>query len=416
MKAEIISVGTELLLGQTVNTNAAFIAQELHCLGIDSYFQSTVGDNEKRIHDVLNIALNRADILITTGGLGPTPDDLTHEAIASFFQEKTILDKRVLKSIELKFKMRKHKKMPPMNKKQAYKISSAKWINNKLGTANGIIWKVKRFQNKIIITFPGVPSEMKTMWREEVFPYLKSHICKDVIYSQTLRYTGIGESALSEKIKKYFNQKDPTVAPYADIGDVKIRITSKAKNLKIARKNVEHTSRRIVSKTKKYLFSDKDETLEEVVSKRLKKLNLTLSCAESCTGGFLAKTFTDLPGSSKFFNLSVVSYSNKSKVRVLNICPSVLAKYGAVSTQVARDMADSVRVLGDSDISIAITGVAGPSGGTKEKPVGLVCFGLSTKTNTITEKKYFGEKLSRHVIRKLSVQYALNMLRLLLNK
>ena len=408
MKAEIISIGTELLLGQITNTNAKFLAEELQSLGIESYFQTTVGDNTERIHEVLELALQRASIIITTGGLGPTPDDLTHEAIYSFFNKKPILDKKKLKQIKNKFYLRGYEKMPGINIKQAYKPKDAKWIPNKLGTANGIIWKA---HNKIILTFPGVPKEMYQMWNDTTKPYLKKISTRNVLYSTTLKFTGIGESALAEKIKKYFDLKNPTVAPYASIGEVKIRVTAKAKTNKIAKKLVMPVVKSILKKTKKYFFGVNDETLEELVAKKLISKKETLSVAESCTGGLLSKRLTDISGSSKYIKLNVTTYSNEAKNKLLGISNEVLKKHGAVSSQVAALMAKGIKKLSGCDIGISITGIAGPIGGSKEKPIGLVYFGLAIGNKIKTQEMLFGSNSSRDEIRFLATQFALNWLR-----
>ncbi len=408
MKAEIICVGTELLLGQIVNTNAQFIANELHELGIDSHFQTTVGDNEKRIHSVLEIAMTRSDIIITTGGLGPTSDDLTHESIASFFNTAPILDKVVLKEIEEKFAHRGYKKMPSMNKKQAFKPESAKWIPNTNGTARGIIWKINK---KYILTFPGVPSELYSMWKKTVKPFLLKNFSKDIIFSRTLKFTGIGESALAEKIEPFFDLKTTTVAPYASLGEVKIRVTSKSKSLSKAKSNVSKICTKILKKTNDYYFGDDDESLEEIVGKILVSKKLTISLAESCTGGFLSKRLTDIPGSSKYIKLNAITYSNSAKNKLLKVPLDVLNKYGAVSPETAIGMAKGIKTLSGSDIGFSITGIAGPGGGSKKKPVGLVYFGLVYKNKIKVEKKEFYYRYSRADIRWLSTQFALNWIR-----
>ena len=408
MKAEIISVGTELLLGQIVNTNAAYLASELKEIGIDSCYQVTVGDNEKRIHKVLEEALKRSDIIITTGGLGPTADDLTHESIYSFFKTKSKLDKNVLKQIEKRFSLRGYTKMPRMNKKQAYKPLKAEWIPNKTGTANGIIWKVNQ---KIIITFPGVPKEMYQMWTDTAKPYLRKLAKGDAFFSRTLKFTGIGESALAEKINSFFDSKSPTVAPYASLGEVKIRVTAKASTKTKAKKIVMPVIKKILSKTKEYYFGDDDETLEKLIAKKLTKRKQTIAIAESCTGGLLSKRLTDIPGSSKYTKLNVISYSNEAKTKILKVPQELIKKYGAISAEVAKSMAAGIRELSGCDYGMSTTGIAGPDGGTKEKPIGLVYFGLATKDTIKVKEKLFGSNLKRDEIRWLATQFALNWLR-----
>ncbi len=409
MKAEIICIGTELLLGQIVNTNARFFAKELHELGIDSYYQSTVGDNEKRIHEALKIAFSRSDIVITSGGLGPTADDITHESISSYFNKKLVLDKNILNEIKNKFSSVGYKKMPDMNKKQAYKPRDAKWIPNKTGTAPGILLKLPN--SKYILTFPGVPGELYSMWNAIAKPFLKKISGNHHIFSKTLKFTGIGESALAEKIESMFNLKDPTVAPYASLGEVLIRVTSKSKNLNDAKANVNETCKKILAKTGDYYFGLDDETLESIVVKILTSKKLKIAIAESCTGGFLSKRLTDIPGSSAFIDLNLVTYSNDAKNKLLKVPNEKLKKYGAVSPEVAISMASGIKNLAKSDIGFSITGIAGPSGGSKEKPIGLVYFALAYKGKVKVENKIFSSRYSRLEIRWLATQFALNWLR-----
>lgn len=419
LTAEIVSIGTELLLGQTVNTNACFLAEELQSLGIESYFQTTVGDNTERIHEVLELALQRADIIITTGGLGPTPDDLTHEAIYKFFKTKPLLDKNYLKQIKNKFYLRGYKQMPEMNKKQAYKPKNVKWISNKFGTANGIIWEVrtrKEFEPRtsnsaLILTFPGVPKEMYQMWNDTAKPYLRKISKGNIFYSTTLKFTGIGESALAEKVKKYFDLKNPTVAPYASTGEVKIRVTAKARTNKMAKNLVLPVVKNILKKTGKYFFGFNDETLEELVAKKLLSKKETIAVAESCTGGLLSKRLTDISGSSKYVKLNLVTYSNEAKKKLLGVSDEVLKRYGAVSSKVAALMAKGVKKLSNCSIGVSVTGIAGPTGGSKEKPIGLVYFGLAKGNNIKTQKILFSSNSSRKEIKFLATQFALNWLR-----
>ncbi len=412
MQAEIISIGTELLLGQITNTNASFLASELHELWIKSYFQTTVGDNPERIHQVLEQALKRSDLIITTGGLGPTSDDLTHEAITTFFKTKTSLDKLVLKQIEKKFYLKGYKAMPKINIKQAYRPKTAKWIPNKFGTANGIILETKKQDSKtIIMTFPGVPFEMKQMWNDIAKPYLRKASGSSVLFSETLKFTGIGESALAEKIKPLFDLQNPTVAPYAGTGEVKLRVTAYAKNLSIAKKLVMPVVNKILKKTKKYYFGKNEETLPALVAKQLTLQKKTIALAESCTGGYLSKRLTDIPGSSNFIKLNVVTYSNRAKNEILKIPNNILEKYGAVSKQVATSMAIAIKELAKSDIGISITGIAGPGGGLKTKPVGLVYFGFALGKVVKTQRVLFGRNSTRDEIRWLATQYALNWIR-----
>ncbi len=413
MKAEIISIGTELLLGEILNSNSHFIANELKEIGIDSFFQTTVGDNTKRIHEVLEQALRRSDIIITTGGLGPTDDDLTHEAISSFFNEKLLKDTKTIKELEKKFYLKGYKKIPTSNYRQAYKPKQANWIANAAGTAKGIIWKIKTGlskDSKLILTFPGVPSEMKDMWGKTAKPYLKKLSGGNVLYSRILKFTGIGESALAERIKSCFKLKNPTVAPYAALGEVRIRVAATANNIKLAKKIAEPVIKKILSKTKQYYFGTDNETLESLIGTLLTKRNISISTAESCTGGLISKRLTDISGSSKYIKFNAVTYSNKAKEKILNIKSKTIKKYGAVSSQTAKEMAEEIRKIANTEIGLSVTGIAGPTGGSKEKPVGLVYFGLSKGTRVKTQKVNFGSNSSRADIRWLASQFALKWL------
>lgn len=409
MQAEIISIGSEITSGQIINTNARFLASELFCLGIESFFHTSVDDNIKRIHNTLGSALQRSDLIITTGGLGPTYDDLTHNAISTYFGKKLFLDKKYLKEIKYKFYLKGYKKMPDINKKQAYKPKDAKWIPNKIGTANGIIWKRK--PNKIIITLPGVPHELEQMWNDTAKPYLKKLIKDSFFYSTILKYTGIGESALAEKINKFFKLQNPVVAPYANLGEVKIKITSRGKSQTAAKKLADSTSKKIITRTKKYYFGKDNESLESIVAKLLISKKKTISLAESCTGGLLSKRLTDISGSSNYIKLNAVTYSNDSKINFLKVPEKILKKYGAVSKQAAASMAHGIRQYANTDIGVSITGIAGPTGSSKEKPVGLVYVGFSSKNKTKTKKVMFGSNSTRDEIRFLATQFALNWIR-----
>ena len=408
MKAEVISIGTELTQGFTTNTNSSFLARELFEIGIELEYITTVPDNLKVIHSALKVATNRVGIIITTGGLGPTHDDLTHYAISSYFKKKLFLDKNILNQIKRKFILRGYKNMPKINIKQALKPKGAKWISNKYGTANGMLWKINK---KIILTFPGVPSELEQMWEGFVKEKSKAIFKKKILYSKTLLFTGIGESALAEKIKPYFNLSNPIVAPYASLGEVKIRVTSKARSKKQAEKMANKVINKILKKTRQYYFGSDNDTLEKLVSDLLVKRNKTIAIAESCTGGLLSKRVTDIPGSSQYIGLNLVTYSNESKNKSLKVPKDTLKKYGAVSSQTAALMAVGVKELAKTDIGISITGIAGPSGGTKSKPVGLIYFGLCFGKKIETKKVFFGSNLKRSQIRFLATQYALNWLR-----
>ncbi|HBE51717.1 MAG TPA: competence/damage-inducible protein A, partial [Cyanobacteria bacterium UBA11369] len=299
MSAEIICVGTELLLGDILNTNAQFLAQQLADLGIPHYYQTVVGDNPERIKRVIEIACSRSSILIFTGGLGPTPDDLTHETIADFFGAPLVEKPEIIENIAEKY-ARRGREMSPSNRKQALIPQGADILHNSSGTAPGIIWQPR--PNLIILTFPGVPSEMHRMWQEIAVPYLKSQGWgKEIIYSRTLKFWGIAESALAEKASDFLNLSNPTVAPYASRGEVKLRVSAKAESAEAANLIIEPVAQQLQEIGGLNYYGADDDTLASVVGNLLQASGETLSVAESCTGGGLGYMLTTVGGSSAYF-------------------------------------------------------------------------------------------------------------------
>ncbi|MDJ0650846.1 MAG: competence/damage-inducible protein A [Xenococcaceae cyanobacterium MO_188.B19] len=413
MSAEIICIGTELLLGDILNTNCQYLAQELASLGIPHYYQTVVGDNLQRIHQVIEVAVSRADILIFTGGLGPTPDDLTTEAIAKFFNTPLEEKPEIIEAIETKFASI-GRKMTSNNRKQALIPVGAKILPNPTGTAPGIIWKVPYNGKTItILTFPGVPSEMQRMWQETAVPFLKSQGWgQDIIYSQMLRFRGIGESTLATKVNHLFSLKNPTVAPYASAGEVRLRISAKAKSETEAMALIQPVAAEIQQIAGLDYFGKDEDTLEAVVSKILRDRKETIAVAESCTGGGLGAIFTSVSGSSTYFLGGIIAYSNQVKMTLLDVSEATLEKYGAVSHPVAQQMAQGVKQKLNSDWGISITGIAGPDGGTDTKPVGLVYLGLASPNGEIESFEcHFGKDRERSLIRYLSSYQALDLLR-----
>jgi nicotinamide-nucleotide amidase len=422
--AEVLSVGTELLLGQVLDTNSQFVAVELAKLGIDCYFRSTVGDNKQRVKDAIRIALNRADVLITTGGLGPTADDLTTECLAEFFQSELVFDEEVFAYISALFRERNYP-MPESNRKQALRPSGADKLPNPAGTAPGLIWRLGKEtlaqagieepeRERIILTFPGVPRELKAMWRETAAPFLQSQYSPGVLWSIELKHYGIGESALAEQYGHLLEQANPTVAPYAGHGECRLRVTAKANDVAAARKIAEPVIEEIRTGSRHRCYGVDDDTLESVIGKLLTERELKLSVAESCTGGLVSQRLTDIPGSSKYIGLNVVTYSNQAKSQFLGVKDTTLASHGAVSAECAEEMAKGVLRLGQADIGLSVTGVAGPDGGTEEKPVGLVYLGLACKDFYAGQTLRLGVKSSRSEIRFRTANEALNMVRLFL--
>ncbi len=411
---EILSIGTELLLGNITNTNAQWISEQLSQLGLNHFRQSTVGDNCDRIIKVIQEISKRSNLLITTGGLGPTPDDLTTEAIAKSFNVSLFERPFLWDEIKQKLSKSKLKDDSSSLRKQCFFPENAQIIHNPRGTAPGMIWEpVKDFT---ILTFPGVPSEMKTMWEETAYDFIKTKFSDNYsFFSNTLKFAGIGESSVAEKINDLLNLKNPTVAPYANLGEVKLRITARAKNDLEAKNIIKPIKEKLRKDFSKFIFGEDNDTLPSVLVKELTKRNETIVFAESCTGGLLSSSLTSISGSSQVFQGSIVSYSNELKNSLLNISKEKLTKYGAVSEEVCEAMAINVKEKLGADWAIATSGIAGPNGGSQDKPVGLVHISISGPNNHITNiKKLFNSTRNRIEIQRLSVNVCLNSLRLIL--
>ncbi|MEM6612729.1 MAG: competence/damage-inducible protein A [Cyanobacteria bacterium P01_C01_bin.72] len=410
MSAEVICIGTELLLGDILNTNCQYLAQELANLGIPHYYQTVVGDNAERIHQVLATALERSSILIFTGGLGPTPDDLTTETIASFLNTPLEEDASIIQDIQTKFNS-VGRTMSPSNRKQALVPQGAMTLPNPTGTAPGIIWQPKA--ELTIMTFPGVPSEMRRMWQDTAVPFLKSQGWgKDIIYSEMMRFRGIGESALAEKVSHLFDSANPTVAPYAGKGEVRLRVAAKASSQEEAEAVIQPVATEIKQIAGLDYFGSNQDTLAAVVGKLLTAAQQTLSVAESCTGGGLGAMLTATPGSSNYFLGGIIAYANRIKQTLLEVEEQDLLQYGAVSSTVASQMAEGVKQRLQTDWGIGITGIAGPGGDTAEKPIGLVYIGIATPEGETFSREYrFGGTRGRELVRHLSSCSALDLLR-----
>ncbi|MEN8905965.1 MAG: competence/damage-inducible protein A [Clostridiales bacterium] len=405
MNAEIISVGTELLMGQITNTNARFLSQELSSLGINVYYHSVIGDNKIRLSQMLELALKRSDIIITTGGLGPTQDDLTKETIAKTLNLDMELDTKSLMKIENYFK-KINKKMSDSNRKQAYFPKTSIVIENNNGTAPGCIVKSNK---KYIIVLPGPPRELIPMFNDQINSFLLS-MQNQIIKSSYIKIFGIGESELENKLIDLINkQSNPTIATYCSKGDVLLRVTAGGKDLNIINQLLKEYEKNIYSIIGEKIYSYTNESLEEVVGKILICKNKTISIAESCTAGMLSSLIGNIPNISKVFYNSVITYSNESKNKILNVKESTLGKYGAVSKETSLEMAKGVRELSNTDIGISITGIAGPGGGTTEKPVGLVFIGIST--DKLLESYMFKLSGNRERIRTMASMNALNIIR-----
>jgi len=378
MKSIILSIGTELLLGQILNTNEKFISERLKELGIDVLYRVTVGDNPDRLEEVVKLAVEKADLVVISGGLGPTEDDLTKETVAKAMDKKLVLNKNCLHKIKGFFR-NLDMDMSENNIKQAYIPESAIVMENDEGTAPGFIIEDN---NKIIAVMPGPPREMERMFKDSLIPFL-SNKNSEKIYYRNLRLIGIGESDLETRLLDIIsNQTDPTIATYAKEGECSVRITSKKENLDEAKKSVDSILPYVNERVGEFIFSYDDKELIEVVADKLKAEKLTISTAESCTGGLLASTFTDVPGISEVYEGGFVTYSNQAKIREIGVSEKTLKEYGAVSEQVAYQMAEGVRRVAETDIGISITGIAGPDGGSADKPVGLAYVGIAAKHET----------------------------------
>uniref|UniRef100_A0A7C3RNA0 CinA-like protein n=1 Tax=Dictyoglomus thermophilum TaxID=14 RepID=A0A7C3RNA0_DICTH len=372
MICEVLSVGTELLLGDILNTNTQYLNRRLAELGITVYFNTTVGDNPQRLKNALEIAFSRSDMVIATGGLGPTKDDLTKEVSAEFFGKKLILHEESLNRIKEFFEKR-GLPLTEGNIKQAYIIEGSKVIPNDWGTAPGLILETN---GKILILLPGPPREMIPMFETYVVPYLLT-LSSETIQSKVLRICGLGESFMEERVKDLIeNQTNPTIAPYAKEGEAILRITAKAKSKEEAEKLIEAVEREIRKRLGDFIYGEGDVTLEEVVVKLLMEKGRTIAIAESCTGGMISSRIVNVPGVSKVFKEAIIAYSNEAKIKRLNVSEETLRKYGAVSKECALEMARNVALISGADIGLSATGIAGPEGGTSNKPVGLVYLGL----------------------------------------
>lgn len=407
MVVELISVGTELLLGSIVNTNAQFLARKCALLGLSMYNQTVVGDNRERLRDAVNTAVGRSDIVILTGGLGPTEDDLTKETCADAFGCRLVEDGHTRQRIEAYFKNGIFKEIPDNNWKQALIPEGAMVLDNDNGTAPGIIMEK---DGKRLILLPGPPNEMIPLFKGQVEPYLRK-LRPECLVTKMVKICGVGESQVEKELLDLIDsQTNPTIATYAKTGEVHVRVTASAPDETIAERLLKPVVKEIRKRFGRAVYSVKEEeTLEAAVVRLLKKHELTVATAESCTGGLVAGRIVNVAGASDVFKEGFVTYSNKAKRKHLDVSKSTLKKYGAVSRETAREMAIGGVFATDSDMCISITGIAGPDGGTEEKPVGLVYMACCFKDNVTVEKYQF--KGSRDKVRQAAVVRALDLVR-----
>lgn len=410
MTAEILCVGSELLLGNITNGNARWIAEQLASLGVPHQRQMVVGDNRERLMAEVRQAASRCRVLITTGGLGPTPDDLTTEAIAAAFETPLVEHPEVWAEIQARVSAR-GRICSPSNRRQAFLPQGAALLPNPTGTAPGMIWSpVPGFT---VLTFPGVPSEMKAMWQQTAAPWLRqSGLAAGVFASRMLRFWGVSESALAEEMADLLEQANPTVAPYAGAGEVKLRITARAEQPAEAEAMLEPVEREIRNRTGQSCFGVDEQSLAVVVLDQLRQRGQSVAVAESCTGGGLGAALAAVPGASDVFLGGVIAYANRVKQQVLGVPEALLETHGAVSDPVAEAMAEGARRLTGADWGLAITGVAGPGGGSEQKPVGLVHIAVAGPQGCSSEGLRFGTSRGRAWIQTLSAGEALNRLRL----
>ncbi|WP_270301818.1 competence/damage-inducible protein A [Terrisporobacter petrolearius] len=406
MKAEIITVGTEILLGDILNTNTHYLSNELANMGVDVYYQITVGDNENRLLNQLEESFRRSDLVVLTGGLGPTQDDLTKEVCAKYFNlDMEFHQPSWDKIIEIHNKM---KRTPTENnKKQAYFPVNSIILPNEYGTAPGCIMEKN---NKTIIVMPGPPREMKPMFDNFVKPFLQKN-SEDILKSKVIRIIGVGESKVENDLLDLIQkQVNPTIATYAKDGECTVRITAKGKTVEEVEKLILPVVKEIKNRFKETVYGEDETTIEDEVAKILVKNNLTISVAESCTGGMVSSSLINYPGISSVFMEGCVTYSNEAKMKSLNVKEETLNSVGAVSEQCAKEMAEGVAARHNTNIGLSTTGIAGPEGGSEEKPVGLVYMGIKINDKTIVKKYIFNG--DRQQIRYRACKTLLNDLRL----
>jgi nicotinamide-nucleotide amidase len=425
MKAEIISIGDEILYGEIVDANSTFIAEKLTNEGIEVVFATSVGDDIAKIAQAFDTAESRADVIVVTGGLGPTSDDLTKKAIVKAFKRNLVFHEEILKEIEKSFEKR-GKSMPKINQNQALIPQGAKPLANLWGVAPGIFIEADAPSgrgNILFFALPGVPLEMKWMLENEILPILRSKKSNGFILRKTLKTTGISESALYERIEGVLEPKgDIKIAFLPSYLGVDIRLTanlmqkseSAQMDARPGEAKIEELEQRIRDILGIYIFGTGDQTLEEVVGKLLADNGKTIAVAESCTGGLIGAKFTNVSGSSKYFERGMVTYSNQAKIELLGIPQEIIDQYGAVSERTAILMAEGVRKSAKTDYGLSSTGIAGPTGGTPEKPVGLVYIGFACENDSFAQKFQFGGE--RITNRERAAQAALNMVRLFLIK
>jgi nicotinamide-nucleotide amidase len=406
MRVEIISIGDELLIGQTINTNASWIGQECSLLGIRIVQVTTISDEKELIKDAVDMAFTRSDLVLVTGGLGPTKDDITKHTLCEYFNTELEIHIPTLERIEAFF-ISRNRPMLDVNIRQAELPKSCTILDNRNGTAAGMWFD---YEGKILISLPGVPYEMKGIMIEEVFPRLKAKFKLKALYHKTILTQGIGESFLAEQISDWENdvrEQGLGLAYLPSPGMVKLRLTSYEGESRS--EEIDRYFDQLIKRFPHYIFGTGDETLQGVVGQVLRDKHLTIGTVESCTGGALAHQIVSVSGASNYFQGSLITYSNELKGKLANVDEKIIDGFGAVSSEVVEQMARNGRDLLGVDVCLATSGVAGPEGGTNEKPVGLVWIGISTSDRTISKCFRFGDNRERNI--QMTVLTALNLVR-----
>ncbi len=412
MKAEIITIGDELLIGQVIDSNSAWIAEQLNSIGIQVKQISSISDSCEHIKRALNEAGQRADIVLITGGLGPTKDDITKSTLCEYFNTKLVFNEKIYEQIAARFKKRNLPELES-NKQQAYLPENCKIVENLQGTAAGMWFQKDKVH---YISMPGVPFEMKTMMLQSILPAIKQKFELPEIIHRTILTAGLGESFLAERIKTWEDDlpKNIKLAYLPSYEHLRLRMSIRGTNRQELEKQLDEQTQKLNTYISEYIFGRDNQKLQEIIGQLLLKKNATVATAESCTGGNIAKLITSVSGSSKYFKGSVIAYANEVKNEVLNVEMNIIDKYGAVSQEVVRQMAIGVKKLLKTDYAIATSGVAGPDGGTADKPVGTVWIAISTNDKTYTQKFIFNHNREINITR--ASFNALNFLRRILNE
>jgi nicotinamide-nucleotide amidase len=405
--AEIITIGDELLIGQTVNTNSAWMGMQLGMRGIRVNRTTTISDKREEIISTLDDALNRSPLVLITGGLGPTSDDITKQTLAEYFGMKLVINQDVLTEVTARITSR-NLEMNENNRRQALVPEGCRVLANHAGTAPGMLFEK---EGKIIVAMPGVPSEMKHIMQEHVLPMVSAMAGGSTIIHRNIMTYGTFEAKLAERLEG-FEKELPAMVKLAYLpahGVIKLRLTSAGDDAELVRRTVDEQVRKLYGIIPDVIYGEDEVTLEEAVGKLLLDNNMTVSTAESCTGGKIASMITTVPGSSAWFMGSVVAYDNSFKTGVLGVDPAIISRHGAVSEETVRAMADGMRRLASTDYAVAVTGIAGPTGGTPEKPVGTVWIAVASARGIVAEKHRFADDRQVNILRSAST--ALNLLR-----